>query len=59
MNKKENPKTKVVTFRASTATLQMLELYQKESGDTRTQALEELVQLGGTVWLQKLYKGEE
>jgi len=58
-NKKEQPKNTRYVFRPSTTTQQLVELYQNESSTSRTKALEELIQLGGTVWLQKVYKGSD
>jgi len=52
----DNTKDIKYVFRPSTTTIELLELYLQESGSAnRTQAIEDLIQMGGTVWVKNYY----
>lgn len=46
-------------FRPSTTTIDLIDWYIESRGGNRTKALEDLIQLGGTVLLQREYKDNE
>ena len=58
-NRKDNPKNTKYVFRPSTTTIELVAMYLETQGCTKTRALEDLIQLGGTVFLQRMYKDDE
>lgn len=56
-NRKDNPKNTKYVFRPSPTTIELVEMYLETQGSTKTKALEDL--LGGTVFLQRMYKDDE
>lgn len=46
-------------FRPSDVTQSIVRMYADSTGGSITQTLNTLIQLGGTVWLQNLYKGDD
>ncbi len=54
-NRKDNPKTTKYVFRPSATIQELVTWYINEHGSTRTQALEVLLELGGTVAIKNHY----
>jgi len=46
-------------FRPSTTTIELIDWYLDSRGGSRTKALEDLIQIGGTVLIQRDYKDED
>ncbi len=46
-------------FRPSTNTIELIKWYLDTRGGSRTKALEDLIQIGGTVLIQRDYKDED
>lgn len=57
-NRKDNPKNTKYVFRPSTNTIELINWYLETRGGSRTKALEDLIQIGGTVLIQREYKDE-
>jgi len=50
--------TKSISFRPSDLTMTCIRMYMDAHGVNMTQAINELIQLGGSIWLEKLYTDE-
>lgn len=52
-------KTKPKSYRLKKPVLDSIVFYKEQEGISETRAIEELISLGITVYLQKLYNGEK
>lgn len=52
---KDTTKYKILSFRPSNVLEDLLDLYMEENYVDKTRAIHNLIELGGSVWLSKLY----